>query len=74
LDDAKYHGHAGVRAMHHDVFEVVGAYTAEPEQIEDLGEHVLVRVRVRVSGKHSAVPIDRWTIWVRLFWRDAHTG
>jgi ketosteroid isomerase-like protein len=40
------------------VYEAFGEIRWEPREIVDLGDRVLVRVRVTARGKHTALPID----------------
>jgi uncharacterized protein len=58
-------GHDAVKRYHRELFEVWGEYSASAEQIEDLGEQVLVRVKVSGVSKIAGAPgdITVWHLW-----------
>jgi ketosteroid isomerase-like protein len=53
-----YHGHQGVREAAGDMLDVFGALRAEPEQLIDAGDRVVVLFRWRGHGKGSGVSLD----------------
>lgn len=58
-------GHDAVKRYHRELFEVWGDYSASAEQLEDLGDHVLVRVKVSGVSKLAEAPgeITVWHLW-----------
>ena len=53
-----YHGHQGVREAAQDMRDVFGALRAEPEEIVDAGDRVVVLFCWRGQGRGSGVSLD----------------
>ena len=53
-----YHGHEGVRRWWENVFDVLPDYEVEVEEVRDLGDVTLTRLRARAHGAESAAPLD----------------
>ena len=63
-----YHGHEGVRRWWENVFDVLPDYEVEVEEVRDLGDVTLARLRARAHGAESAAPLDE-VIWQVARWR-----
>jgi ketosteroid isomerase-like protein len=53
-----YHGHVGVREAAQDMLDIFGALRADPEQLIDAGDRVVVLFRWRGHGRGSGVSLD----------------
>jgi ketosteroid isomerase-like protein len=60
-----YRGADGVRDFSRELSEIWDQYSLEPEDIVDLGDHVLVLARMSGRGVGSGVPIARriFVLW-----------
>jgi ketosteroid isomerase-like protein len=65
-----YHGHEGVRRWWSNFLDVLPDYTAEVEELHDLGDITLGRVRGRGHPADSTAPLID-TFWQPIRWRDA---
>jgi ketosteroid isomerase-like protein len=64
-----YRGHEGVRRWWSNLLEFFPDYTAEVEELQELGEMTLGQIRGRAHGAASAAPIvETW--WQSISWRD----
>jgi len=63
-----YHGHEGVRAWWEDAIRVIDLQT-RVEEVRDLGEVTVVRVRAFGEGADSSATFEQ-TVWQALRWRD----
>jgi ketosteroid isomerase-like protein len=62
-------GHEGVRRWWSNLLEFCPDYTAEVEELQELGEMTLGQIRGRAHGAASAAPIvETW--WQSISWRD----
>jgi ketosteroid isomerase-like protein len=77
-----YRGHEGVRRWWTNIFDVLPDYKVEVEEVRDLGDVTLARLRAHAHGADSAAPLEetvwhavRWQagkyIWWRTFQREA---
>jgi ketosteroid isomerase-like protein len=62
-----YHGHEGFRSFFQTLREAFGDFGWEPQELVDLGDHVLVRTRFFAAGRGSGIPVEAtiynvWTI------------
>ncbi len=75
LEGATFRGHAGVIEFVEMQSETWEKVVAEPMQMRDLGEQVMVEVRLRAMGRASGTPVERVT-WNLFGFRDgkASTG
>ena len=64
-----YHGHEGVRRWWSNLLDVLPDYTGEIEELRDLGDITLVKVRGRAHGTASNSPVVE-TFWQPIRWRD----
>ena len=64
-----YSGRAGVRRWCQNLFEMIPDFEVEAEDVRDLGDVTLARVRVRGHGAGSAAPLDQ-VLWQVGRWRD----
>jgi uncharacterized protein len=55
---SNYHGHQGVREAAQDMLDVFGALQADPEELIDAGDRVVVLFRWRGHGRGSGVSLD----------------
>jgi ketosteroid isomerase-like protein len=67
--EGDYRGHEGVRRWWSSLLEVLPDYTAEVEELDDLGEMTLVQIRGTAHGAASFAPVvETW--WQSISWRD----
>ena len=64
-----YRGHEGVRRWWSNLLDCLPDYTAEVEQLQDLGDMTLGRIRGAGQGAASTTPVvETW--WQSIRWRD----
>jgi ketosteroid isomerase-like protein len=64
-----YRGHEGVRRWWSSLLDFLPDYAAEVEELHDLGEMTLARIRGRGRGAASSAPVvETW--WQSIRWRD----
>jgi ketosteroid isomerase-like protein len=67
--EGDYRGHEGVRRWWSNLLEFLPDYTAEVEELQDLGDVTLGQIRGRGHGAASNTPIvETW--WQSIRWRD----
>jgi ketosteroid isomerase-like protein len=64
-----YRGHEGVRRWWDNAFDVLPDYEIEVDEIRDLGEFTLARLRAHAHGAGSAAPLEE-VIWHVARWHD----
>jgi ketosteroid isomerase-like protein len=64
-----YRGHDGVRSWWQNLFGVYPDFSTEIEEIRDLGDVTVARLRVRGHGVESDAPMEQET-WQVGEWRD----
>jgi len=64
-----YRGHEGVRRWWSDLLDSLPDYSAEIEELHDLGDTALARIRGVAHGVTSTAPIAE-TWWQTIRWRD----
>jgi ketosteroid isomerase-like protein len=64
-----YRGPEGVRRWWENLLAVLPDYTAEVEELHDLGDISLLKVRGRAHGAASNTPLVE-TFWQPIRWRD----
>jgi len=64
-----YRGHEGARRWWKDLLDMLPDYTIDVEEVRDLGDATLGRLRARGSGAASAAPLDE-ALWQPGRWRD----
>jgi ketosteroid isomerase-like protein len=69
VEGAVFRGHAGMTDFLEMQAETWERAVAEPMAIQDLGDHVLVEVRLDAVGRASGIPVNR-TNWNVLTFRD----
>jgi ketosteroid isomerase-like protein len=70
--DPYYRGHDGVREWWRTLFAVFPDFSTEVLKVRDLGDSLIVAVRVRGQGVEGGVPIDEvW--WQTIKVRDGKT-
>src|SRR5215217_4862920 len=57
-----YHGHNGVRRWWEDLFGVAPDFSLDIEEVRDLGDELIVAMRVHGHGRESGVPVEQ-RIW-----------
>jgi ketosteroid isomerase-like protein len=57
--DRVYRGGDGARQLFADLNETWEGYRSEPEEIVDMGEHVLLVTRITARGRGGGVPVDQ---------------
>ena len=67
--EGTYNGHEGVRRWWGNLLDVLPDYAGEIEELHDLGDITLVRVRGRAHGAASNSPVVE-TFWQPIRWRD----
>ena len=68
-----YHGHQGVHRWWTDLFAAFPDYTAEVEELRDLGDVILVRIRGSAQSAHGDTLMkDRF--WQVGRWRDGNAS
>jgi ketosteroid isomerase-like protein len=72
-----YHGHQVVRRWWTDLFAAFPDYTAEVQELRDLGDVMLVRVRGSAQSAHGDTlmldrfwQVGRWRDGTCLWWRN----
>jgi ketosteroid isomerase-like protein len=65
--DQVHTGLSGMRDFFADMRDVWRDYDQEIEELVDLGDHVLVVLRVAARGRGSGVPIARQSVWLWTF-------
>jgi ketosteroid isomerase-like protein len=64
-----YRGHEGVRRWWSNLLDCLPDYTAEVEELQDLGDMTLGRIRGSGHGAASTTPVvETW--WQSARWRD----
>ena len=63
-----YRGHDGVRRWWEDLFGVFPDFSAKVEEVQDLGDVTVTRVRQHSQGVGSDAPADQ-TQWIVTEWR-----
>jgi SnoaL-like domain len=67
--EGDYYGHEGVRRWWSDLLDFLPDYAAEVEELDDLGEMTLGRIRGTAHGAASAAPVvETW--WQLIRWSD----
>ncbi len=67
--EGDYRGHEGVRRWWSSLLDVLPDYTAEVEELDDLGEMTLGQIRGTAHGAASFAPVvETW--WQSISWRD----
>jgi ketosteroid isomerase-like protein len=59
LDAGEYRGHAGYGRWLEDWASAWSKFTLEPEEFIDAGEHVIVVLRMKATGRGSGVTLER---------------
>ncbi len=67
--EGAYRGQEGVRRWWSDLLDFLPDYTAEIEELHDLGDMTLAQVRGIAHGVASTAPIDE-TWWQSIRWQD----
>jgi ketosteroid isomerase-like protein len=68
LEGGAYRGHAGVRSFWKDYLTVFPDFGVELDEVRDLGDVTVARVRLRGHGTGSEVPFEQ-PIWQVAHWR-----
>ena len=68
LEGGAYRGHAGVRSFWKDYLTVFPDFSVELDEVRDLGDVTVARIRLRGHGTGSAVPFEQ-PIWQVAEWR-----
>jgi hypothetical protein len=75
-----YHGHQGVRRWWTDLFAAFPDYTAEVEELRELGDVILARIRGSAKSAHGDTlmldrfwQVGRWRDGKCLWWRNYST-
>jgi ketosteroid isomerase-like protein len=67
--EGAYRGHEGVRRWWSSLLDFLPDYTAEVEELHDLGNMTLGRIRGTAHGAASSAPVvETW--WQSIRWRD----
>jgi ketosteroid isomerase-like protein len=69
LEGGSYHGHDGIRSFWEAYLRVFPDFTAEVDELRDLGEVTVARVRLHGHGTGSDVPFEQPISQVAR-WRD----
>jgi ketosteroid isomerase-like protein len=64
-----YRGLEGVRRWWTNMLDVLPDYKVEAEEVRDLGDVTLARIRARGHGADSATPLEE-TVWQAVRWQD----
>jgi ketosteroid isomerase-like protein len=67
--EGSYHGHEGVRRWWSNLLGVLPDYTGEVEELHELGDITLAKVRGRARGAASNTPVVE-TFWQPIRWRN----
>ena len=62
-----YHGHDGLHQYVDDLSEVWSEYEVEIYELQDLGNHVLMKGRLRGKGRSSGLDVDAEMTWLHTF-------
>jgi ketosteroid isomerase-like protein len=57
-----YHGHDGVRRWWEDLFGVAPDFSLDIDEVRDLGDSLVVALRVHGHGRGGGVPVDQ-SVW-----------
>jgi ketosteroid isomerase-like protein len=68
LEGGFYRGHDGVRSFWNDYLTVFPDFSVELDEVRDLGDVTVARVRLRGHGTGSEVPFEQ-PIWQVAKWR-----
>jgi ketosteroid isomerase-like protein len=68
LEGGSYRDHDGVRRFWEDYLTVFPDFSVEVDEVRDLGEVTVARVRLRGHGTGSDVPFEQ-PIWQVVKWR-----
>ena len=65
LDAETFHGHDGVRRYFQSMREAFGDFGWEPQELVDLGDHVLAVTRFVAAGRGSGAPVEAmiYNVW-----------
>lgn len=63
-----YRGHDGVRSWWESLFDIFADFSGESEEVRDLGDVTVARVRLRGHVMESDAPIEQ-TSWHVVEWR-----
>jgi ketosteroid isomerase-like protein len=67
--EGDYQGHPGVRRWWSDLLDFLPDYAAEVEELDELGDMTLGRIRGTAHGAASSTPVvETW--WQLIRWRD----
>jgi ketosteroid isomerase-like protein len=67
--DGGYRGHRGARRWWSNLLDFLPDYTADVEELQDLGDVTLARIRGRGHGAASTtLVVETW--WQSIRWRD----
>jgi ketosteroid isomerase-like protein len=67
--DRIYRGHDGFLKRQRDAFDMWEWFKAEPQEVIDEGEHVVVVLRLRAKGRHSGIEVAM-TVYDCFTFRD----
>ncbi len=77
LEGGAYRGHDGLRSFWREYTDVFPDFQSEVEEVRELGEMTLARVRLTGHGTGSAVPFEgpiwqlaRWRSGLCVWWRS----
>ena len=59
MDQGEYRGHAGLERWVEDWSAAWSEFSMEPEEFLDVGEHVVMFVRMKATGVSSGLPLER---------------
>jgi uncharacterized protein len=65
LDAETFHGHDGVRRYFQSMRDAFGDFGWEPQELVDLGDHVLAETRFFAAGRGSGAPVEAmiYNVW-----------
>jgi ketosteroid isomerase-like protein len=69
-----YHGHDGLWQYVRDLSDVWSEYEVEVHELRDLGDHVLMKGRLRGKGRSSGLDVDAEMAWLHTFREGAGPG
>jgi ketosteroid isomerase-like protein len=69
-----YHGHDGLRRYVGDLAEAWSSYSVEIYELQDLGDDVLMRGRLRATGRSSGLDVDAEMAWLHSFRKGTGLG